>query len=80
MTYPAAAYQFLGDAFYAAKPGCTIHFYCFVREERAFEAAEAIVQKAAAKAKRKVQITGRRIVLPYAPRVVQVALDFKVLG
>ncbi|VVC03416.1 tRNA (guanine(37)-N1)-methyltransferase Trm5b [Candidatus Burarchaeum australiense] len=78
MTYPAAACKFLGDAFYAAKPGCTIHFYCFAREERAFAEAEAIVQKAAAKAKRKIQIVGRRVVLPYAPRVVQVAIDFKV--
>jgi len=79
MTYPAAAYQFLSDAFYAAKPGCTIHFYCFVREERAFEEAEDIVKKAAAKAKRKIALTGKRIVLPYAPRVVQIAVDFRVL-
>ncbi len=80
MPYPNAAHQFLADAFYAAKPGCTIHFYTFAKEERAFEEAEAIVQTAAAKAKRKIQIIGRRIVLPYAPRVVQVALDFRVLS
>jgi len=80
MTYPAGARDFLADAFHAAKPGCTIHFYCFAREERAFEEAEEIVKKAAARAKRKISIIGRRVVLPYAPRVVQVAVDFLVLN
>ncbi|MDO8339064.1 MAG: class I SAM-dependent methyltransferase family protein [Candidatus Burarchaeum sp.] len=80
MPYPNAAHQFLSDAFYAAKPGCAVHFYCFAREERAFAEAEAIVQKAAAKARRKIEILGKRTVLPYAPRVVQVAIDFCVLS
>jgi len=80
MTYPKGAYKFLGDAFYAAKPGCTIHFYYFAKEEKASAEAEELVKKAAAGARRRVQILDRRVVLPFAPRIVQVATDFKVLN
>lgn len=80
MPYPDKAADFLPAAFTAAKHGCTIHFYCFAPEASAFADAEKIVKAAAKKAKRRVRIVAHRIVLPYAPRVVQVALDFKLLN
>jgi tRNA (guanine37-N1)-methyltransferase len=80
MSYPDKAEEFLGSAFASAKKNCTIHFYCFAPEATAFADAEKIVKEAAKKAKRKIKITGRRVVLPYAPRVVQVAIDFRVLN
>jgi len=79
MSYPDAAYKFLPHAFAAAKPGAIIHFYCFAPEKTAFKDAEKIVKSAAKKAKRKIRVLAHRIVLPYAPHVVQVAIDFKLL-
>ncbi|MFA6035361.1 MAG: class I SAM-dependent methyltransferase family protein [Candidatus Micrarchaeia archaeon] len=78
MSYPDAAYKFLPYAFAAAKPGCTVHFYCFAPEKTAFTDAEALVKAAASKARRKIRILSCRIVLPYAPHVVQTAIDFRI--
>ena len=78
MTYPHGAYRFLDDAFYAAKPGCTIHFYYFAKEENAFKEAEGLVKNAAAKANRKINLINRRVVLPFAPGVVQDEIDFEI--
>ncbi|MEM3030690.1 MAG: class I SAM-dependent methyltransferase family protein [Candidatus Micrarchaeia archaeon] len=75
---PKGAGAFLGEAFLAAKPGGIIHFYSFAREEEPFAAAERVIEQAASSAGRRVAFLNRKMLLPYAPRVVQVCVDFRI--
>ena len=78
LTLPKGGEDFLDVAFECAKKGCVIHFYQFAPEEDSYSAAIARVESAAKKVKRKVEIIGKKIVRPYAPRVNQIVLDVKV--
>jgi tRNA (guanine37-N1)-methyltransferase len=78
MPLPKGAEKFLKEAFLAARKNCVIHFYQFASERNQFEDTEKLVLKAAGSAGRKVKIISRRIVRPFAPGVVQVAVDFAV--
>jgi tRNA (guanine37-N1)-methyltransferase len=78
MPLPKEGYKFLGQAFACLKPkGGMIHFYSYAHEDDLFSEAEALVKKAALKARRTVKVLARRKVLPYGPRVFKVCLDIK---
>ncbi len=79
MPLPKSAEDFLDVAFIAAKNGAVIHFYNFGKEEIAFEEAKDKIKKAAAKNGVRFQVLDQRIVRPYAPRIVQVATDFRII-
>lgn len=79
MPLPKGAEKFLGEAFLAAREGCAVHFYQFAPERNPFEEAEKAIKEEAARRKRKVVVVGRRVVRPFAPGVVQVAVDFRIL-
>ncbi|MFQ5405676.1 MAG: class I SAM-dependent methyltransferase family protein [Candidatus Micrarchaeia archaeon] len=92
MPLPHTATDFLDAAFAAARKGCIITFYGFERtdgkKEAYFDGAENRVlvspvldriKGACKKNKKKCRILNKRQVKTYAPYVVQVAVDFKVL-
>lgn len=79
MPLPRGAEKFLAEAFLAAKRNCILHFYHFASEQKPFEDAEKLVINEAMISGRKAEIIAKRIVRPFAPGVVQVVVDFKVL-
>jgi tRNA (guanine37-N1)-methyltransferase len=74
MPLPHSAEKFLGLAFDAAKTGGSIHFYSIVKNDDPFGNAEKKIPL------RNYKISGRRIVRPYSPDMVQVVLDLIKTG
>lgn len=79
MPLPKGAADFLDASFKCAAKGCIIHFYQFSRTEDPFAEAIEKIRENAKKNGRKVKIMNKHIVRPYAPHVVQVVIDAKVL-
>lgn len=80
MPLPKSAHEFLDGAVRCCRKGGVIHFYAIASElaKNVFENAEKQVMQACKKQKRKCKTSLERVVLPYAPRVVQIAVDFRV--
>lgn len=78
MPLPKGAEEFLDIAFAGAKKGCIVHFYCFAPEEDPFSHGVKKIKDTAKKEKRKIRILLKKIVRPFAPRIVQSVIDFKV--
>ncbi len=80
MPLPKTADKFLEGAVKCAAKGATIHFYSIESElaENIYATAEKKIEAACKKQKRKSKVILERVALPYAPRVVQVVVDFKV--
>ncbi len=78
MTLPKNAEDFLDVAFLAAKNNTIVHFYHFGPEEKVFDDAETKITNAAKKSNLKIKILNKKIVRPYAPKIVQVCIDFKM--
>ena len=79
MPLPKGAEKFLGEAFLAAKKNCIIYFYQFASEKNPFDGVEKLVKHEAMISGRKAEVIGKRVVRPFAPGVVQVVLDFRIL-
>lgn len=79
MPLPKSADAFLDVAIAGAKDGGIVHFYAFVPEDNPYPEVEKRIEEEARKAGAKVSFLNERIVRPYSPRVVQVAIDFKVM-
>ncbi|RLE80211.1 MAG: class I SAM-dependent methyltransferase family protein, partial [Thermoprotei archaeon] len=78
MPLPRGAYLFLKEAFYCLKPeGGIVHIYHWAPEERPYDEIGRIIHEEASKYGFEVQILNRRKVLPYAPRIVKVCVEFK---
>lgn len=80
MPLPKGAHEFLREAFLACREGAIVHFYTFAREEEMWEKPVKIVEEKAEEEGRRVEILGVRKVRPYAPRVYQMVVDFKVFS
>ena len=78
MPLPKSADAFLDVAIAGARDGGAIHFYAFAPEGNPYSEAEKKIREEAEKAGAKVSFLNERIVRPYAPKVVQVAIDFRV--
>ena len=79
MPLPKGAYRFLDEAFQCLKKeGGVIHFYFWAKEESLFENAIEHIWGYAWKYKRSVKILDIRKVLPYAPGVYKICVDFSV--
>jgi tRNA (guanine37-N1)-methyltransferase len=76
MPLPREGHRFLGDAMRCIKPsGGTVHFYY----AGTFEEAGKVIKDCANKLKRKVRILRKTKVLPYAPHVWKICIDFRVV-
>ncbi|HLC68920.1 MAG TPA: class I SAM-dependent methyltransferase family protein [Candidatus Bilamarchaeaceae archaeon] len=77
MPLPKGAEDFLDAAFLAAKHGCVVHFYQFAKAEDPFGDAKKKILDAAKRNRCRVKILNEKTVRPYAPKIVQVCVDFK---
>lgn len=78
MPRPQLREAFLSEAFAAAKKGCIIHFYDFLREHEIPHTTVECIREAAKKARRKVKILGWKKAGEIAPYKYRVRVDFKV--
>ena len=78
MPLPWSADKFLDAAIAAAKNNCIIHIYNFAPIENPYDEIERKIYNEAKKAGVKVEIVNKKIVRPYAPKIIQVVVDFKV--
>lgn len=79
MNLPMKDDEYLDVAMDIVKEG-TIHFYGVSSEKDLYDSWTNFVREVAEKKGRKVEIRGKRIVRPYAPRRHHVALDIEVLS
>ncbi len=81
MPLPTQAHAFLSIVIENARKGSVIHYYDTGGEkEGVFKNALKEIGKACKEKKRKFKVLAKRKVLPYAPRVFQVCVDFKILS
>ncbi len=78
MNLPRYADRFLGDAMKSVRAGGVIHYYGFGPEEDPFSEHEEKIRAAAKELNLQVEIIERRKVRGYAPRQLNVAIDFTV--
>ncbi len=78
MPLPRSADKFLDVALAGAKDGCIIHIYNFAPIENPYDEIEKKIFDEAKKAGVEVEIVNRKIVRPYAPKIIQVVVDFRV--
>ncbi len=79
MNLPMHSEKFLDVAFKIAKKDCMVHFYLFLNEEELFDKGIEIIEKAAEKHGKKVEILDKKTCGQLAPRVYRCVIDFKVL-
>jgi tRNA (guanine37-N1)-methyltransferase len=79
MPLPESAYLFLDVAFAAAVKGATVHLYGISEHEKGFPDIVELAKSAAAHSKKKIKITGRQKVLPFAPYRWKTRIDIRVL-
>jgi len=81
MPLPFGSEKFLGMVVENAKKHCVIHYYNLGGErEGLFSKALAGIARECRRRKRKFKILGKRKVLPYAPRVYIIVVDFGLLN
>jgi tRNA (guanine37-N1)-methyltransferase len=78
MPLPRSADKFLDVALAGARDGCIIHIYNFAPIENPYEEIEKRINDEAKKAGVEVEIKNKKIVRPYAPKIVQAVVDFRV--
>ena len=78
MPLPKGAEDFLREAIKACRPGGVIHFYSFAPDKDLFTWAIQRIEKEAGRLGRKAEITGKKVVLPHAPRISQVVVAFSI--
>jgi len=79
MPLPLGAEDYLDIAIRCLKKeGGIIHFYNWGKEEDPYTNAINLISKATKKLDRNYEILNERKVLPYAPRVYKICIDFKV--
>lgn len=79
MPLPRSADKFLDAAIAGAKNGCIVHIYSFAPIEDPYKEIEKRIFEEAEKAGVNAEIINKKIVRPYAPKIVQVVIDFKVI-
>jgi len=78
MPLPRSADKFLDAALAGAKNNCIVHIYNFAPIEKSYDEIEKKIFAEAKKAGVGVEIVNKKIVRPYAPKIVQVVVDFRV--
>lgn len=78
MPLPHTGEDFLEAALAGAADDCIVHFYAFAPIEDLYSRVSRVAREKCAAAGLKCRLIGRRVVRPYAPRVSQVVVDFKV--
>lgn len=81
MPLPLGAENFLDVAMKCLKrKGGVIHFYSWGEDERMFDNALKLIRENMKVLKKQYKVLNKKRVLPYAPRVSKVCVDFEVAG
>jgi len=78
MPLPLGAEEFLDVAAKCVRAGGVIHFYSCGQEPDVFSEAVELVDKNLKTTKNEYEITGKRVVLPYAPKKYKICIDIKI--
>lgn len=78
MPLPQTGEDFLEAALAGAADGCTVHYYAFAPIDGLYSGVSRVIRKKCAAAGLQCRIVNKRVVRPYAPKVSQVAVDFRV--
>ncbi len=79
MNLPTNSEKFLDVAFKIAKENCVVHFYTFLEENELFDKGIEIIENAAEKYGKNVEILEKKTCGQLAPRIYRCVIDFKVL-
>ena len=79
MPLPESSLEFLPAALAHAKSGTIIQVYAISEQKKLFEDVEEKISKILRNKKVKFKFVGRQKVLPYAPRLQKVRIDFKII-
>ena len=78
MNLPMSAKDFLDTAFYIAKPGAIVHFYCFLETQKGYKEGIKTIKNAEKEFKRKTRILNKRICGKQSPGTNRAVIDFRI--
>ena len=78
MNLPHNAYDFLDAAVIATKKGGIIHYYAMTHEDDLFDSSIKLIEEAASRAGRTIEVVEKRSVRSYAPHQYNICIDAKV--
>jgi tRNA (guanine37-N1)-methyltransferase len=79
MNLPHNAYEFLDSAVLLTKPGGTIHYYGITPEDDLFESSIKLIEEAAERVGRKVEVLEKRVVRSYAPYQYNICIEVRII-
>ncbi len=79
MNLPHNAYDFLDSAVKLTKQGGMIHYYGMTHEDDLFDGSIGLIEAAAERAGRKIEIVERRTVRSYAPHQYNICIEVRVV-
>lgn len=78
MNLPHNAYEFLDSAVTATKPGGIVHYYAMTHEDDLFDSSIKLIEEAASRAGRSIEVVEKRSVRSYAPHQYNICIDVRV--
>ncbi|MDY0266937.1 MAG: methyltransferase [Methanimicrococcus sp.] len=79
MNLPHNACDFLDTAVSLCNTGGVIHYYAMTSDDDLFDGSVALIQEAAAKQNRSIEVLEKKTVRSYAPHQYNICLDVKIL-
>ncbi len=79
MNLPHNAQDFLDAAIKVCAPGAVIHYYDITPEDDLFDSSLKLIEEAASRADRRVELIGQRVVRSYAPHQFNVCIEVKII-
>jgi tRNA (guanine37-N1)-methyltransferase len=79
MNLPHNAYEFIDSAVLLTKPGGIIHYYGITPEDDLFESSIKLIEEAAERAGRHIEVLEKRIVRSYAPYQYNICVEVRII-
>jgi tRNA (guanine37-N1)-methyltransferase len=79
MNLPHNAYKFIDSAVLLTKPGGIIHYYGITPEDDLFESSIKLIEEAAERAGRHIEVLEKRIVRSYAPYQYNICIEVRII-
>ncbi|MDW7732508.1 MAG: class I SAM-dependent methyltransferase family protein [Methanolobus sp.] len=79
MNLPHNANEFLDAAIKLCAPGAVIHYYDITPEDDLFDSSQKLIEEAASRAGRTIELMDTRVVRSYAPHQFNVCIEVKVV-
>ncbi|MDO9518451.1 MAG: class I SAM-dependent methyltransferase family protein [Methanosarcinaceae archaeon] len=79
MNLPHNAFDFLDSAVKLTKPGSIIHYYGMTHEDDLFDGSIGLIEAAAERVGREIEVVERRTVRSYAPHQYNICIEVRVI-